>query len=129
MANYTGTYYSDLGLVQELARLEVYSRINGTRVVTTSEFDTDYLPEVYRSVTNEIINPRFRGCLFNYGRIRFAKLYFNSTDYLHVDLPFLPNTSEYNQFFIATGFNEKVTTVGLAGELISDSLMIEKLCP
>jgi hypothetical protein len=129
MANYTGTYYSDLGLVQRLTKLEVYNKVGNTRTVTTSAFDVDYLPEVYRSATNEITNTKVGVCQFSYGRMRYAKLYFNSTDYLHVDLPFLPNTSEYNQFFIAVSFNERVITVGLEGELFNGSLMIERLCP
>lgn len=126
MANYTGIYQSDIGLNSSLIRLQVFSQIGNTRVATSVDFDADYLPEVYRSYVQQVTET-FRGCEFPLGRVRYAKIYYNSIDFLHVDLPFKPSTSEYEQFFLDLSSNSLVSSIGLEGELISNDFYFRRL--
>ena len=125
MAIYKGVYRSDLGLEFTSIELEVYSIINGTRSNTSQEFDADYLPQVYKSHV-EIVPSRFNLCEFPLGRIRHAKLFYNSIDYLHVDLPFSPRSEEYDQFFSDVFANSLVISVGLKGETISNDSYLRR---
>lgn len=126
MAIYRGTYQSDLGLSLASIKLEVYSVVNNTRLATDEIFDADYLPQVYKSHT-QIVAPRFNLCDFPLGRIRYSKLFYNSTDFLHVDLPFSPSSSNYDQFFADIFANSLIVSVGLEGELISNDFYLKRL--
>lgn len=125
MAIYRGIYQSDLGLSLPSIKLEVYSVINGSRSATNDNFDADYLPQVYKSHV-EIVPPQFNLCDFPLGRIRYTKLFYNSTDHLHVDLPFSPGSGNYDQFFLDVFGNSLVISVGLEGELISNDFYFRR---
>ncbi|MCA2652894.1 hypothetical protein [Microcystis sp. M061S2] len=125
MTIYRGIYQSDLGLSLPSIRLEVYSVINGIRSATNDNFDADYLPQVYKSHV-ESVPPRFNLCDFPLGRVRYAKLFYNSTDYLRVDLPFTPGSNNYEQFFTDVFANSLIFFVGLEGELISDDFYLRR---
>lgn len=126
MAIYRGTYESDLGLSLASIKLEVYSVVNSIRLATDETFDADYLPQVYKS-NAQIVAPRFNLCDFPLGRIRYSKLFYNSTDFLHVDLPFSPGSSNYDQFFTDVFANSLIISVGLEGELISNDFYFRRL--
>jgi hypothetical protein len=126
MAVYQGTYQSDLGLSLPSVKLEVCSVVNSIRLATDSTFDIDYLPQVYKSHA-QIVAPRFNLCDFPLGRIRYSKLFYNSTDFLHVDLPFNPGSSNYDQFFADIFANSLIVSVGLEGELISNDFYFRRL--
>lgn|GEM_PF-4141303 len=123
---YRGTYQSDLGLSLASIKLEVYSVVNSIRLATEEIFDADYLPQVYKSHV-QIASPRFNLCDFPLGRIRYSKLFYNSTDFLHVDLPFSPGSSNYDQFFADIFANSLIVSVGLEGELISNDFYFRRL--
>lgn len=125
MAIYRGIYQSDLGLSLLSIRLEVYSVINSAKSDTNDNFDADYLPQVYKSHV-EIVPPRFNLCDFPLGRVRYAKLFYNSTDYLRVALPFNPGSNNFEQFFTDVFANSLIFSVGLEGELISDNFYLRR---
>lgn len=126
MAIYRGIYQSDLGLSLASIKLEVYSVINGTRSNTAEDFDADYLPQVYKSHA-ELVPPQFNLCEFPLGRIRYAKLFYNSIDFLRVDLPFNPGSSNYDQFFADVFSNSLIISVGLEGEVISNDFYLRRI--
>lgn len=126
MAIYRGIYQSDLGLSLASIKLEVYSVINGTRFNTAEDFDADYLPQVYKSHA-ELVPPQFNLCEFPLGRIRHAKLFYNSIDFLRVDLPFNPGSSNYDQFFADVFSNSLIISVGLEGEVISNDFYLRRI--
>jgi hypothetical protein len=126
MAIYSGTYHGDSGVIQKAARLQVYSVIDGSRVNTSLSFDDNYLPPVFK-VNTVSAGRGFRGCDYSVGQVRYARLYLNGSDYLHVDLPFIPGSSEYDQFFIAVSFNTAVVTVGLEGERVNSEILRYKV--
>jgi hypothetical protein len=95
-------------------------------LATEEIFDADYLPQVYKSHT-QIVAPRFNLCDFPLGRIRYSKLFYNSTDFLHVDLPFSPGSSNYDQFFADIFANSLIVSVGLEGELVSNDFYFRRL--
>lgn len=125
MAIYRGIYQSDLGLSLPSIRLEVYSVINSIRSSTNDNFDADYLPQVYKSHV-EVVPLQFNLCDFPLGRVRYAKLFYNSTDYLRVDLPFSPGSNNYEQFFTDVSANSLIFSVGLEGELISNDFYLRR---
>lgn len=126
MAIYQGTYETALGLNLPSIKLEVYRVFNGTRLATSESFDADYLPQAYKAHT-QIVSPRFNLCEVPLGRIRYSKLFYNSTDFLHVDLPFKPGSSNYDQFFTDVFANSLIISVGLEGELISNDFYLRRL--
>jgi hypothetical protein len=115
MADYTGIYDDDFS-VKTFVRLRVYLVVNGSRENTSEAFDRDYLPNVYlnnvRSYTLKSPN-----CPID-TRLRFARLYVNSIDFVHVDLPFKPGSQNYDLFFTETSFNSLIITQGITGETI-----------
>ena len=127
MAIYRGIYQSDLGLSLASIKLEVYSVINSTRSNTTADFDADYLPQVYKSHAELVPSRRFNLCEFPLGRIRYAKLFYNSIDFLRVDLPFNPGSSNYDQFFADVFSNSLIISVGLEGEVISNDFYLRRI--
>jgi hypothetical protein len=115
MADYTGIYEDDFS-VKTFVRLRVYLVVNGTREDTSETFDRDYLPDVYR---NNVRPYALKSPICPIDtRLRFARLYVNSIDFVHVDLPFKPGSQNYDLFFIATGFNSLIITQGITGETI-----------
>ena len=123
MADYVGSYANDYDRVVGLAKLQVYlvngatlTTSRGIRENTTPAFDADYLPSVFLNAV-ELFARGLPVCPLS-TTPRFAKLYLTSDSYLHVELPFRPSTSEYNQFFIAVGFNFDLLTIGIEGERI-----------
>lgn len=125
MAIYRGIYQSDLSLSFPSTKLEVYSVVNEIRLATSDNFDADFLPQVYKSHT-EIVSPQFNLCDFPLGRIRYVQLFYNSTDYLRVDLPFMPGSGNYDQFFSDVSANSLIVSVGLKGELISNDFYFRR---
>lgn len=124
MANYIGNYTNDYNRVTGLAKLQVYlvtgtsrATTRGTRENTTSLFDSDYLPGVFLNAV-ELFVKGFPVCPLNIVP-RFAKLYLTNDSYLRVELPFIPGSSEYNQFFIAVGADINILTIGIEGETIN----------
>lgn len=124
MAIYKGIYESDLKLSFPSIKLEVFSVINSSRSNTSEAFDADFLPQVYKSHV-ETVPPRFNLCEFPLGKSRYVKLFYNSTDYLHVDLPFAPG-SDYAQFFLDVFSNSLIISVGLEGETISNDFYLRR---
>ena len=115
MAIYTGIYDDDFS-VKTFVRLQVYLVVNNSRENTSEDFDRDYLPSVYL----DNIRPftvKSPNCPID-TRLRFARLFVNSSDFVHVDLPFKPGSQNYDLFFIATGFNSLIITQGITGETI-----------
>jgi hypothetical protein len=125
MAIYKGNYQSDLGITFAPIKLEVFSVIDGNKSNTSETFDANYLPEIYKSHT-EIVPLRFNLCDFPLGRQRYAKLFYNSIDYLRVDLPFSPGSNNYEQFFTDIFRNILIISVGLEGELISNDFYLRR---
>lgn len=117
---YLGVYTDDYGK-KTYYRLEVFLVANGTRQETDRSLDNDYLPDVYKASVL-LSDGTVPSCPKN-TTPRYAKLYINSTDYLHVDLPFPPSSSEYNQFFISASFNPLIISVGLQGERITNHFL------
>lgn len=115
MADYVGIYEDDFS-VKTFVRLQVYLMVNDSRQNTTEDFDRDYLPEIYLSNTR-LFTIKSPNCPID-TRLRYAKLFTNSTDYLKVDLPFKPSSQNYDLFFIATAFNPLIITQGIEGERI-----------
>jgi hypothetical protein len=120
MADYLGVYSDDFG-GKTFIRLQVYSVVNNTRQNTNFRFDADYLPDVFKRFVRpfERNSPNCQSTITP----RYAKLYLNGTDYLHVDIPFAPGTSEYDQFFIAVSFDPSIVTVGIEGERIPTTIL------
>jgi hypothetical protein len=123
MADYVGDYANDFNRVVGLTKLPVYLVTNtslttvlGTRENTSFEFDSQYLPSVFLNA----VQPYTKGfpvCPINITP-RFAKLYLTNDSYLRVELPFIPGSSSFNQFFIAVGANINILTIGIEGEAI-----------
>lgn len=117
MAVYLGVYTDDFNR-KTFVKLDVFLFSNDTRQNTDVSFDNDYLPEVYKSFVT-VFDRTLPSCPKTITH-RHAKLYLNSIDCLHVDLPFHPSSSEYNQFLIAISFNPSIVTVGMQGETITN---------
>ena len=120
MSNYKGNYANDFNKIAYLTKLEVFLfRIvgdNSFRENTNAETDAQYLPSIY--LDNVTAFNRGDATCPNNLVLRYAKLFINAADYLHVDLPFKPGTIEYSTFFREVNDNNLIITVGLKGERI-----------
>lgn len=123
MADYVKDYANDYDRVTGLVKLQVYLVTNtsltttrGTRENTSLEFDSDYLPSVFLNAAQPYIKG-YPVCPLSVTP-RFAKLYLSNDSYLRVDLPFLPGTTRFNQFFLEAGANTDILTIGIEGETI-----------
>ena len=125
MAEYLGDYYWDIEdkvtvftlLSSYLVTGATLNTSRGIRENTDFDFDSQYLPAVYWNNVTRKPEKLKRFCPVPI-RKRYAKLYLCATSYLHVDLPFKPGTSEYDQFFIEAAFNFDILSVGIEGEFI-----------
>jgi hypothetical protein len=123
MADYVGNYQNDYNRITALAKLQVYlvngvtfDTSRGTRENTNLDFDNRILPSVFFAA----VEPLQKGSPFCPPNLtlRYAKLYLSIEQYVKVELPFRPGTSEYNQFFIEASFNSEIISVGIEGERI-----------
>ena len=121
MSLYSGDYFSDLGITNRRTKLIAKMNDGG---ITDRTFDLTILPSIFFNHVEDY-NPRLGYCDF-FGTTRKARLWLNSTDYLQVDLPFVGNTSEFNQFFIAVSFNLLIVKVDSVGEKVDNPLVIGK---
>ncbi|MGL5874013.1 MAG: hypothetical protein ACRC2R_16865 [Xenococcaceae cyanobacterium] len=124
MADYVGNYLNDYNRITALAKLQVYlvngvtfDTSRGTRENTNTDFDNRYLPSIFLNA----VEPYQKGNPFCPPNVtlRYAKLYLSTEQYLKVELPFLPGTTQYNQFFIDASFNTDILTIGIEGERIN----------
>ena len=120
MANYFGNYQSDSGIILYRVRLEVYLiDISGgvrSRSNTSLEDDEKYLPTIWYNKTSPLLNKAIY-CESYKGK-RVALIWLTDTQYLHVDLPFIPGSNDYYYFFTEIAYKLKGIgkTMGLQGE-------------
>jgi len=120
MANYSGNYQSDSGVILYRVKLEVYlidiSSGRRSRVNTSLEEDEQYLPPSWYNQTSPLIGKALF-CESPKG-MRFALIYFTDTRYLNVDIPFIPGSNDYYNFFLEIAYKLKGIgkTIGLQGE-------------
>jgi hypothetical protein len=114
MAVYKATYVADCGKALPHSILNTYTYDLTTRVRTATSygFDAEYLPNVFKNNTEQT----GVGCPLNQVKPRFAKLWLNDNQYLAVELPFQPSSTDFNSFFIELAFFGKQTTLGFSGE-------------
>jgi hypothetical protein len=117
MAVYIGNYTSDLQKVFRLVFLQVYLVADRNRDDTNPDFDSQYLPDIF--LQNVLLFERgMKTCPLDGITPRFAKLYIGANFYLHVDLPFLPGTTEYIEFYRQVNAKSNIVTIGIEGEKI-----------
>jgi hypothetical protein len=120
MANYLGDYQSDSGRFFYRIRLQVYliDTSSGTRTLinTSLEEDEQYLPPSWYNKTSPLIGKALF-CESPKG-MRFALIYLTDTRYLNVDIPFIPGSNDYYNFFLEIAYKLKGIgkTIGLQGE-------------
>lgn len=120
MANYSGNYQSDSGVILYRVKLEVYlidiSSGRRSRVNTSLEEDEQYLPPSWYNKTSPLIGKALF-CESPKG-MRFALIYLTDTRYLNVDIPFIPGSNDYYNFFLEIAYKLKGIgkTIGLQGE-------------
>jgi hypothetical protein len=121
MARYFGDYFSDIGRVFPRSALSVYfvnvtTGTRGERENTRFEEDADLLPAVYLTA----VSPQESKAAYCVPpqSMRYALLWTGPARYLHVDLPFLPSSGEFNSFFqsLKNSPPDGLLTVGLEGE-------------
>lgn len=115
MARYLGTYQSDRGDRYQSVLLLV--TIEGN--LTPSSLDQDVLPNIFLNTVTPYL--KGNGCSIPFTK-RYARLLINTGQWVKCSLPFMPGTTEYNQFFIsaAASFNQ-IREVGIVGESVSDT--------
>lgn len=122
MATYIGNYYNDYGKITYLTSLKVLLITivdnSSTAEGTTSEFDKAILPNTFLNNNRLVTRSNEKFCEPNLTK-RFAKFFLSTEQYLKVELPFLPGSDLYQQFFIEASFNFDVLTVAIEGERIN----------
>lgn len=115
MARYLGTYQSDRGDRYHSALLLVTI----DRTLTTQALDQEVLPSIFLNTFEPIV--KGNGCSIPFTK-RYVRLLLNTGQWLNCTLPFMPGTTEYNQFFItaAASFNQ-IREIGIVGESQSDA--------
>lgn len=128
MASYIGDYIDDFGNNYPFRLLNVgiiaETTIDTTRGqfnFTSTNFDSNYLPSIF-ILRTKVKTPRdSRQCPFDFIP-RFAKLYLTESSYLKIPVPFKPNTTNFNQFFLDFQNTnlEEVLTIGYQGEILNN---------
>lgn len=117
MARYGSNYLSDFGnnynCITLLSRLV---RANGLSSRTTSSFDLPYLPAIFL----DAVEPNAKSCCSLAFTPRAVRLYINETDYLYLQHPFQPTTSEYSTFLSQLASNNLIFLVEHIGEKLTD---------
>lgn len=121
MATYTGVYVSDCGksFPNTILKTYTYNISTRTRSDTAVSFDDEYLPNVFKQNTSQT----GVGCRLDVLKLRFAKLWLNDNEYLAVELPFKPSSTDFNSFFIELAFFGLQTTLGLSGETMNSGYL------
>lgn len=122
MVTYKGNYYSDYNKATYLSKLSVLliTVVDNSSLAdgTTSELDRAFLPNTFLNNLELITRNDRNFCEPNLTK-RFAKLFLSTEQYLKVELPWLPGSDLYQQFFIEAAFNTDILTVGIEGERIN----------
>ncbi len=117
MAKYGANYVSDFG--NSYACVGLISRLvraNGISSRTTSSFDLPYLPAIFLNA----VEPHSKNCCSLAFTPRAVRLYINETDYLYLQYPFQPTTSEYSTFLNQLNSNSLIFLVEHVGEKLTD---------
>lgn len=126
MALYLGSYASDTGKTYPLSVLRVgivegvaLLKSRGDFELTDEPTDRQYIPTIFFNECRLKGKSKVIECETLIIK-RFAKIYLNSVSYLKVELPFLPNTIEFDNFFIDAYFRNtgNILTLGYEGEFI-----------
>jgi hypothetical protein len=114
MGRYLGTYQSDRGDRYPSALLLVTI----DKTLTSQSLDQEILPSILLNTVTPSL--KGNGCSTPFTK-RYARLLLNTGQWVKCTLPFMPGTTEYNQFFItaAASFNQ-VREIGIVGESVSD---------
>ena len=116
MAKYLGTYQSDRGDRYPGALLSV--GIGGSP--SPEALDREVLPQIF--FDRVIATPKGKGCASLPFSKRYARLMLSDGQWLNVPLPFMPGTTELNQFMIqAAASYSQIREIGIVGESIGDA--------
>lgn len=116
MASYNSNYQSDFGFIYRSIRLN--SRIvkgNGIVHQTTKEFDLPFLTEIFVLASN----PQKSCCSLNF-KPRAVKLYIDERDYLYLEHPFMPTSTEFLTFKEELINNSLILKIEYIGESLGD---------
>lgn len=102
--------------VKSYVKLEE-STTNQSRL-TTKEEDSLYLPDIFTATSNIIPSFFALDNCYPLSSLRFCKLYINSSNYAKVEIPFLPDSKNFNLFFKQAKSNELITKIEYTGEQI-----------
>ena len=114
MARYLGTYQSDRGDRYP----GVVFLVTIDRSLSSLALDQEVLPSIFLDTFSAV--SKGNGCSIPLTK-RYAQLRLNSGQLLNCTLPFMPGTTEYNQFCIAAAANfNQIREIGIIGERVSD---------
>lgn len=117
MAGYGADYISDFGKVCRSVRLiSKLIRRSGSTSPTKSTFDLPYLPAIYLNAVEP--NAKRLCCLAFTPRA--VRLYLGEDEYLYLQHPFRPATTEFNSFLAQLNSNPLIFAVERIGEKLSD---------
>lgn len=117
MARYGSNYLSDFGNTFSCVALSSrLIRVNGLSSRTNSSFDLPYLPAIFL----DAVEPNAKNCCSLALTPRAVRLYINQTDYLYLQHPFQPTTSEYSIFLNQLASNNLIFLVEQVGEKLTD---------
>lgn len=123
MGKYITRYINDFLKGFQQVEIEVYLIIDDVRQSSSYEFETPYLPTVWRNwcLTPEKMVSVGQGgkCSIPYNRIRSALLTLTEGMTLVVPVPWPGNRSEFRQFFQDLARNSGIRYIAMDGERLN----------
>lgn len=116
---YSLSYLSDLQRSYLIkSSVFIVSNEDNSRRLSTESEDLQYLPPVFINNVQQI-NSRFNlPVCYELAILRFASLWISSNSFVKVEIPFLPNSDNFNLFFEQSKQNRLINLITYQGERI-----------